>query len=106
MRAFPKSSQGMRMSVVTDHLKESSTNLRNNFKNKEHYAATARQTGIAECICYDARTGSRSSVVLRKAINAIIAAVFLDTWNPKLTTVIILRYKLLTRTLHRKMLII
>lgn len=94
------------MSVVTDGLKESSTNLRNDFKNKEHYAAVARQTGIADCICYDVRIGSRSSVVLRKAVNAIIAAVFLDTWNPIFTIDIILRYKLLTRALRRAMLII
>lgn len=93
------------MSVITDDLKESTARLRNNFANKEHYANVVRQTGIADCICYDARKGSRSSVVLRKALNAVIAAVFLDTWNIKLTIGVILKYKQSAKAFRRRMLI-
>lgn len=94
------------MSVVTDDLKESTARLRTNFADKEHYATVVRQTGIADCICYDARDGSSSSAVLRKALNAVIAAVFLDTWNPKLTINVILKYKQAAKALRRRMLII
>lgn len=94
------------MPASTDDLEESTARLRIKFANKEHYAIVARQTGIAECISYDDRKGSRSSVVLRRALNAIIAAVFLDTLNLKLTIGVILRYKLSAKSLRRGMLII
>lgn len=86
--------------------KECTARLRTNFANKEHYAAVARQTGIVDCICYDDREGSKSSAVLRKALNAIIAAVFLDTWNPDLTIGVILRYKLSTEFLRSRILML
>lgn len=92
--------------VANDAFKGCTARLRTNFANKEHYAAVARQTGIVDCICYDDREGSRSSVVLRKALNAIIAAVFLDTWNPDLTIVVILRYKLSPESLRSRILML
>lgn len=68
--------------------------MRKAFLNKGKYYAAAKRTGIDNCIDYDKRTGPDSPEVLRKAINAIIAAVFLDTWNIKSTVVVILRYGL------------
>lgn len=73
---------------------ECTANLRKAFLNKGKYYAAAKRTGIDHCIDYDKRTGPDSPEVLRKAINAIIAAVFLDTWNIKSTVVVILRYGL------------
>ncbi|GCB25539.1 hypothetical protein AAWM_08424 [Aspergillus awamori] len=71
--------------------RECTANLRKAFLNKGKYYAAAKRTGIDDCIDYDKRTGPDSPEVLRKAINAIIAAVFLDTWNIKSTVVVILR---------------
>ncbi|GKZ74995.1 hypothetical protein AnigIFM50267_001991 [Aspergillus niger] len=72
--------------------RECTANLRKAFLNKGKYYAAAKRTGIDDCIDYDKRTGPDSPEVLRKAINAIIAAVFLDTWNIKSTVVVILRF--------------
>ncbi|RDH26484.1 hypothetical protein BDQ94DRAFT_177759 [Aspergillus welwitschiae] len=71
--------------------RECTANLRKAFLNKGKYYAAAKRTGIDDCIDYDKRTGPNSPEVLRKAINAIIAAVFLDTWSIKTTVVVILR---------------
>lgn len=76
---------------VTDGSQGSTANLRRDFTNKEHYAAVARRTGIIDCIGYNRRQRAPSPAVLRIAVNAIIAAVFLDTWNAKLTLGVILR---------------
>lgn len=76
---------------VTNDSQENTTNLRRDFTNKEHYAAIARRTGIVDYIDYDGRPGAMSPTVLRNAVNAIIAAVFLDNWDVKLTLKVILR---------------
>lgn len=76
---------------VTDGSQASTANLRRDFTNKEHYAAVARRTGIIDCIGYNRRQREPSPAVLRIAVNAIIAAVFLDTWHVKLTLGVILR---------------
>ncbi|KAL4995746.1 hypothetical protein BDV10DRAFT_196464 [Aspergillus recurvatus] len=44
-----------------------------------HCAKVAEKAGIDRCLKYDMRPGSRSAVVLRKGLNAIIAAVFTDS---------------------------
>ena len=71
--------------------KESIANLRQQFAKKDHYVAAAKRTGIDRCIKYDQRPGAESPVVLRKALNAIIAAVFLDTRDIMLTMHVTLR---------------
>lgn len=76
---------------VTDDPQGNTADLRRDFTNKEHYAAVARRTGIIDCISYNNRQSEPSPAVLRIAVNAIIAAVFLDTWNMKLTLGVILR---------------
>ena len=70
---------------------EYTADLRKSFLNKDKYYAAAKRNGIDDCIDYNERTGPDSPEVLRKAINAIIAAVFLDTLNMKTTLIVILR---------------
>ncbi|KAK6826937.1 hypothetical protein RU639_004403 [Aspergillus parasiticus] len=71
--------------------RDCTANLRKEFTKKDHFSFAAKQTGIDQCIKYDQRTGSESPEVLRKAINAIIAAVFIDTWNIKFTLGVAMR---------------
>ncbi|OOG00878.1 hypothetical protein ASPCADRAFT_202711 [Aspergillus carbonarius ITEM 5010] len=71
--------------------REYTADLRKSFLNKDKYYAAAKRNGIDDCIDYNERTGPDSPEVLRKAINAIIAAVFLDTLNMKTTLIVILR---------------
>lgn len=77
--------------TTTNNSKESTTKETIDFTNKQHYANIAKQTGIADCIGYDSRPGRMSPSVLRKAVNAIIAAVFLDTMDIKITMGVMLR---------------
>ncbi|KAF7589644.1 hypothetical protein BBP40_004017 [Aspergillus hancockii] len=56
-------------------------NLRREFVDKNHYSLAAKQTGIDRCIRRNERTAAESPEVHRKAINAIISAVLLDSWD-------------------------
>ncbi|KAB8232589.1 uncharacterized protein BDW43DRAFT_311974 [Aspergillus alliaceus] len=71
--------------------RECTANLRKDFIKKEHYSIVAKQTGIDKCIKKNERTESESPEVHRKAINAVIAAVFLDTWDVRSTMRVTLR---------------
>lgn len=61
----------------------STHNLRQEFILKTHYSLAAKKTGIDRCIKRNERTEDASPEVHRKAINAIIAGVFLDSWDIK-----------------------
>ncbi|KAI9373948.1 hypothetical protein BJX61DRAFT_541308 [Aspergillus egyptiacus] len=65
--------------------------LRQMFLNKEHYSTTAKRTGIDQCIKWNQRTALDSPGVHRKGINAIIAAVMLDTFSFKTTLMATIR---------------
>ncbi|KAL3462796.1 hypothetical protein BJX64DRAFT_288007 [Aspergillus heterothallicus] len=45
----------------------------------DHCAKVAEKVELNRCLKYDVRSGSKSAVVLRKALNATIAAVFMDS---------------------------
>lgn len=62
---------------------ESTHNLRQEFILKTHYSLAAKKTGIEGCIKRNERTEESSPEVHRKAINAIIAGVLLDSWDVK-----------------------
>jgi dsRNA-specific ribonuclease len=55
------------------------TNMKIHLGSFNQRAMVAQRTGIDRCIKYDDRPGSQSPRVLGKAVNAIIAAVFLDS---------------------------
>ncbi|RAH80830.1 hypothetical protein BO86DRAFT_419751 [Aspergillus japonicus CBS 114.51] len=76
---------------LVDGSRECTANLRKGFLDKKNYHFVAKRAGIDECIEYNERTDPNSPEVFRKAINAIIAAVFLDTWSIKTTIIVILR---------------
>ncbi|KAL4777961.1 hypothetical protein BJX76DRAFT_363183 [Aspergillus varians] len=59
--------------------------LRQMFLNKKHYSTAAKRTGIDRCIKWNERTVQDSPEVHRKALNAIIAAVLLDSFDLKTT---------------------
>ncbi|KAL3479394.1 hypothetical protein BJX99DRAFT_255651 [Aspergillus californicus] len=65
--------------------------LRQIFLNKEHYSTTAQRTGIDQCIKWNKRTVLNSPEVHRKGINAIIAAVLLDSFSLKMTLMATIR---------------
>lgn len=90
-KVAPFAHRSLEVPLVTDGLPDCTANLRKEFTKKDHFSFAAKQTGIDQCIKYDQRTGSESPGVLRKAINAIIAAVFIDTWNIKFTLGVAMR---------------
>ncbi|KAL6238408.1 hypothetical protein BDW75DRAFT_237505 [Aspergillus navahoensis] len=65
--------------------------IRKLFLDKKHYSTAATQTGIDQCIKRNARTAPDSAKVHRNVINAIIAAVLLDSFCLRTTLVATLR---------------
>ncbi|KAL2782437.1 hypothetical protein BJX66DRAFT_320732 [Aspergillus keveii] len=61
------------------------------FLDKKHYSTAAKQTGIDQCIKRNVRTASDCAKVHRLVINAIIAAVLLDSSSFRTTLVVTLR---------------
>ncbi|KAE8152219.1 hypothetical protein BDV25DRAFT_170639 [Aspergillus avenaceus] len=76
----------MRIGVSKEH----KARLRNEFTARDHFTFAAKRTGISECIKYSYRSGKDSPTVLRNTINAIVAAVLLDTGSIS-TTLTVLR---------------
>lgn len=62
------------------------------FLDKENYATAAKRAGIDQCIRRNERNAKNSPKVLRKSINAIIAAVLVDSFDLKSTLMATLRY--------------
>ncbi|KAE8135570.1 hypothetical protein BDV38DRAFT_284830 [Aspergillus pseudotamarii] len=65
----------MRMGTSKEH----KAKLRLEFTKKDHFVLAAKQSGISKCIQYSCRSGFESATVLRNTMNAIVAAVLLDT---------------------------
>lgn len=59
--------------------KDGTSNLKTHFGSIKHRAMIARRVGIDNCIKYDTREGACSSSVVGKALNAILAAVFIES---------------------------
>ena len=62
--------------------------LRQIFLDREHYSTAAKRTGIAQCI----KRNKKDPEFHRKGIDAIIAAVLLDSFDRKMTLMATLRY--------------
>ncbi|KAI9367231.1 hypothetical protein BJX61DRAFT_529501 [Aspergillus egyptiacus] len=62
-----------------DRSRADATTLRTQLSSTEHCARVAEKAALDRCLKYDMRSGSKSAVVLRKALNAVIAAVFVDS---------------------------
>jgi hypothetical protein len=69
--------------------------MRRVFLDKKHYSTAAKQTGIDQCIKRNVRTASDCAKVHRLVINAIIAAVLLDSSSFRTTLVVTLRYSII-----------
>lgn len=67
--------------TLIDAILEDTHEMRKEFIDKNHYSLVAKQTGIDRCIKRNGRTPADSPEVHRKAINAIISAVLLDSWE-------------------------
>lgn len=79
-----RSGQSLGIGVILtliDAILEGTHELRKEFTDKNHYSLAAKQTGIDRCIKRNERTPADSPEVHRKAINAIISAVLLDSWD-------------------------
>ncbi|GFF62379.1 Ribonuclease [Aspergillus udagawae] len=62
-----------------DRTRADTSTLATRFNSADHCAKVAEKAELDRCLKYDMRSGSRSAVVLRKAVNAIMAAIFLDS---------------------------
>ncbi|KAB8228848.1 uncharacterized protein BDW43DRAFT_315489 [Aspergillus alliaceus] len=62
-----------------DSTREESSKLNVQFGSTEHCARVAERADLDKCLNYDTRKGAKSALVLRKAIYAIAAAIFLDS---------------------------
>ncbi|OGM44507.1 hypothetical protein ABOM_006770 [Aspergillus bombycis] len=65
----------MRLGISKEH----KAKLRLELTKKDHLVLAAKRSGISKCIKYSCRSGFESTAVLRNTINAIVAAVLLDT---------------------------
>ncbi|KAE8367640.1 hypothetical protein BDV27DRAFT_142657 [Aspergillus caelatus] len=65
----------MRMGTSKEH----KAKLRLEFTKKDHFVLAAKRSGISKYIQYSCRSGFESATVLRNTMNAIVAAVLLDT---------------------------
>ncbi|KAL3475684.1 hypothetical protein BJX99DRAFT_154460 [Aspergillus californicus] len=57
----------------------------------DHCAMVAEKADLSRCLKYDVRSGSKSAAVLRKALNAIIAAVFVDSRDINIVFQVVLK---------------
>ncbi|GFF62811.1 Ribonuclease [Aspergillus udagawae] len=62
-----------------DRTRADTSTLATRFNSADHCAKVAEKAELDRCLKYDMWSGSRSAVVLRKAVNAIMAAIFLDS---------------------------
>lgn len=62
-----------------DRTRADTSTLATRFNSADHCAKVAEKAELDRCLKYDMRSGSRSAVVLRKAVNAIMAAIFVDS---------------------------
>ncbi|KAB8224410.1 hypothetical protein BDV33DRAFT_188076 [Aspergillus novoparasiticus] len=62
-----------------DRTRADTSTLATRFNSADHCAKVAEKAELDRCLKYDMRSGSKSAVVLRKAVNAIMAAIFLDS---------------------------
>ncbi|KAB8067190.1 hypothetical protein BDV29DRAFT_196630 [Aspergillus leporis] len=62
-----------------DRNRAESFTLATQFNSADHCARVAERAELDRCLKYHIRSGSKSAVVLRKALNAIMAAIFVDS---------------------------
>ncbi|OJI98825.1 hypothetical protein ASPVEDRAFT_148005 [Aspergillus versicolor CBS 583.65] len=74
-----------------DWSRAGTTSLRTRLGSNSHCAEVAQKVGLDRCLKYDMRSGSKSPGVLRKALNAIIAAVFSDSGDLKAVLGVVLK---------------